>query len=262
VPIESEAALCNMALGHAGVRTRITSLDGPSVAAQQCKIYYAQYRDELIQKHAWPFATRRAALVPYAGSVWSAATTYALNDPVQYGSVVYKSLFAGNLNNAPPTSPAWWFQLTRDDYGYACPLPADFLSPIGIYPRPTGGSQVSSSQVGSLIVLRSDQQRQPFKIEDANDGTGFQVLLTDLAQPGLVYKARIENTMSFSTEFVKALAWMLAPVLCMALRADPKAAQVLEGKSIITIREAIADAMRGQRQDPEPISEFERAREN
>jgi len=43
---------------------------------------------------------------------WQVGTTYALNDFVQDGNKVYKSLVAGNVGNTPASSPAQWV------YGY------------------------------------------------------------------------------------------------------------------------------------------------
>lgn len=44
-------------------------------------------------------------------AVWSAATTYALNDVRVHETGRYKSIQAGNLNKPPSTSPTWWVRL-------------------------------------------------------------------------------------------------------------------------------------------------------
>lgn len=270
----SDTDVCNIALSYAGVRTRINQLTESSIPAQQCNVLYAQYRDALLTEYNWPFAVRRAILVPYASSlIWSATTTYGLGDKVRYGANVYQSLQAANLNKQPnlnvtlsqPNNPgAAWLQLTRDDFGYACPLPNDVLRVEEVYAQPT----VSAAQVPNAVTPPAPSRnptsdaRSPFRIEDADDGTGLQVFLTDISTPVIKYVAQITNPRSFSPQFVSALAWRLAPDLSRALRADPDAANKLEAKAKLMINEAVAVAMRSEQGDPEPASEFELSRES
>lgn len=255
----SEAGLCNMALGYAGVNARINSLDDPSAAARACKTYYEPYRDDLLSNFSWPFAIRRADLTPYNGVPYDAAHVYAQGDLISYGSIVYRSLRDANLGNLPGSSPVWWFQITRGGFSFVCPTPDDFISLIAVYPKPNVGA--TGIALTSLRNPRSEQ-RAPFEVEDANDGSGLSVLLTDLDHPVLRYTARITNVASFSTSFITALAWTLASPLCFALRADPKAAQVLKQIADKEMGEAITAEQRGLREDPEPLSEFEAARES
>lgn len=264
MPIASEAALCNIALGYAGVNTRINSLDEASAAARACKTYYEHYRDDLLNEQDWSFAVRRAELVPYTGTAFDSTHTYAAGDVVQYGSYIYRSLLDVNLAHTPPDNVAWWAQVTRDGWSTAAPLPADFLGPIEVYPKPSVSSTgiPGSSGAGSSFFRNPrSEERTPYAIEDANDGSGVQVLLSDLDHPVLRYKAQITNPRSFSTAFIKALAWRLSSPLSLAIRADPKAAQALEVKAEGETRKQVANDMRGQQQDPEPVSEFEAARE-
>jgi hypothetical protein len=44
---------------------------------------------------------------------WSSATTYALNDAVQFNGTSYISTQAGNLNEEPDTNPAFWNTLAQ-----------------------------------------------------------------------------------------------------------------------------------------------------
>lgn len=260
MPILSEAALCNMALGYAGVNARINSLDDPSAAARACKTYYEQLRDDMLSNFSWPFAIRRADLTPYSGVVYDATHIYAQGDLVSYGSIVYRSLRDANLGVTPGTSPVWWFQITRGGFSYVCPMPDDFINLISVYSKPNIGG--SSAQSFAPLRAPRSEQRAPFQVEDANDGSGLSVLLTDLDHPVLRYTARITNTMSFSTSFVTALVWALAPPLCFALRADPKAATMLKQLADKEMGEAITAEQRSEREDPEPVSEFEAFRES
>ena len=268
MPIASVEGICNMALGYAGVRARINSIEENTQAAQACKVYYDQYRSDLLNDYRWPFATRRRDLQPFTGSAWSSAQNYNLGDTAAFGATIYRSLQGANLNNQPNLAPAFWAQVTRDGWGFACSLPDDFVDEHYVYNKPV----ISSTQTISTILqnpsmafpIRAprEDQRVPFAVEDANDGTGNQILLTDAITPTLVYTANITNPQSFSGPFVKALAYRLAPALIKALRADVKAAEVAKKEAQMEVAESIATEERGIREDPEPHSEFEAARES
>ena len=268
MPIASSTSICNMALGYAGVTKQISALTDPSVAAQQCTNYYDQYLRQMLASFHWPWATRRAALNPYTGNTWAAVTAYTAGQLVQFGNNVYRALL-GSTGAEPDTSPAQWFQVTRDGWGYTCPLPADCISPIAAWEAP----DVSAGDSPRMWYFPSDSdlgqpglrnplssQRPPFDIEDANDGTGTQVLITDLDSPILKYTAYITNTLSYSDLFIDALAWKLAVALNGALRSDEKKAASCEAMHVRRLAEAISGANRDKQEDPEPMSEFEAAR--
>lgn len=48
-------------------------------------------------------------------AAWSSATTYALNAIVDYGTSLYQSLQASNLNKQPDTNPTWWLRIGPDN---------------------------------------------------------------------------------------------------------------------------------------------------
>lgn len=50
-----------------------------------------------------------------ATAVWSNATTYLLGAKVRYGTRIYESLQASNLNHQPDTSPTWWLNTGPDN---------------------------------------------------------------------------------------------------------------------------------------------------
>lgn len=60
--VQSEAALCNLALANIGETQLIDSLDGPGLAARLCKTHYATARNALLERRWWRWATRRAVL--------------------------------------------------------------------------------------------------------------------------------------------------------------------------------------------------------
>ncbi|MEO1029607.1 MAG: hypothetical protein AAFX02_11200 [Pseudomonadota bacterium] len=58
----SDVAICNLALGHIGHSTVISSLDEQSHAALRCRLVYAKCRDTLLETRDWSFARRFTAL--------------------------------------------------------------------------------------------------------------------------------------------------------------------------------------------------------
>ena len=60
----SEVDICNLALSHFGQDTKIDAIDPPdgSAEADHAAIFYPLARDELLEMHAWTFASRRATL--------------------------------------------------------------------------------------------------------------------------------------------------------------------------------------------------------
>lgn len=61
--MSSELDICNMALGHLGVSTKIQNLAAErSKEAQACRLFYEPTRDEVLRDFDWSFARRREAL--------------------------------------------------------------------------------------------------------------------------------------------------------------------------------------------------------
>lgn len=74
----SEVEICNLAIAICESDKYLESLDEGSQEAINCKVWYAQTRDLVLRKAAWPFAKKRAALVlsGTAPSIWG--FSYAL----------------------------------------------------------------------------------------------------------------------------------------------------------------------------------------
>lgn len=263
-------SICNLALLYSGSNIRINSITQPNnAAAQACNTIYDEHRLNMMSAQRWPFAIRRKQLVPYSGSAYGASLVYAIDVLAQYGSNVYRSLQAANTGHVPSddSSAAWWVQVTRDGYLYVCPLPDDCIDPIEVWPK----LNVSANSVPvardyrddtgySLRTPRSDQ-REPFRLENANDGTDLQVLLSDLIHPILRYTSDVTNPDAFPSEFVEALAWDLAGPLARGMRGDEKKGDSCDRTARMKLAEAFVVSMRNQQEDPEPISEFEAARD-
>lgn len=82
----SQAAICNIALGHLGINRLITDLESERTSraqAQACITHYDLALEVTLKAHRWPFAQRIATLATlsgYDGDVW----TYAYRAPSDY----------------------------------------------------------------------------------------------------------------------------------------------------------------------------------
>lgn len=239
--------ICNMALVYAGVNQRIGSINDKTPAAQICNTFYDEKRKVLQGQQRWSFMTKRKQLTPFSGNTFDVAHTYALGDLVQFGDNVYKSLLATNLGHQPDldASAAWWFQVTRDGWAFACPLPDDFID------------TVESWDKGSTPF---PEDREPYAIENMNDGTDQMVFLTNLSKPILRYTADVQNPEAFPDDWVEALAWHLAVPLAIGLRGDEKKAATCAITAGRKESEAAVSDLRSRQEEEEPVSEFEMAR--
>lgn len=264
----SDVDICNLALLYAGINTRIASLTEKTAQAQACNTVYSENRQDMFNEFRWPFAIKRVQLTPYSGNPYDATHTYAKFDLAAFGDKVYRSLQAANLNNEPDlnASAAWWFQITRDGWGFACPLPADYLSGIAVWEKMSGSpfavppTHITRDPNDFNLRNPRNAEREPFELENMNDGTDQMVMLTDLDSPILKYVADVSNPAVLPTEFVEALAWRMSVALAMGLRGDEKKAAA----NMVISKQKAADAfivsMRDKQEDVEPISEFEAAR--
>lgn len=264
----TETDICNLALLHAGINQKIgsrTDLSDP--AAQACNVLFDEHRRQIFNEFRWSFSIRRQQLGAYSGAVYDSTHTYAAGDLAQFGVNVYRSLLNGNLANEPDldASSGWWAQVTRDGYLYACPTPPDMLDPIAVWPKQT----TTALSQPSLFVFPKDvnirnprsDERVPYRLENSNDGTDNQILLTDVQFPILKYVADVTNASAFPTQFVEVFAWKMAEILSMALRGDEKKAAMCAARYRVELGSAFVSDMRDQQEDPEPVSEFESARE-
>lgn len=265
MPGRSDADICNMALIRAGVNQKIGSLQERSAAAQACSTEYNEQRRQILNEFRWKFAVRREELSPLSGVAFDATVTYAEGDMTQFGVNVYRSLLDANLNNLPnlEASAAWWAQVTRDGYRYVCPLPDDTLNPIAIWPKVnTSATDVFWFPRAGDANLRNPRsyERIPYVLENSDDGTDLQILLTDVQFPILKYVADVTNSSAFPAQFVEVYAWKLAEPLAMALRGDEKKAAFCAGRYKTELASAFMSDTRDSQEDPEPTSEFEDAR--
>ena len=88
--------ICNLALIQLG-QTTITALTDDNENARRCNTLYEPVRDELMEKHPWNFAIERDTLVDVTKpdtDAWETATSYAVDDTVEYSDTHYTCLVA------------------------------------------------------------------------------------------------------------------------------------------------------------------------
>lgn len=260
--------ICNLALLYAGLNLRIGLITERSAAAQACNTLYVEARRKVLGAFRWQFAVKRVQLVPYSGDAYVSTTTYALGTYAVFGNNVYRSLLTANLGHQPnlDASAAWWAQVTRDGYGFACPFPDDVLDPIDVWEK----LNVSSTSVQPVFTFTRDTSgnirnprssgREPFKLENANDTTDNQVLLTDLDTPILRYVADVSNPAAFPSTFVQCVAKEMSPTLAMSLKGDEAKAKLCKIDAKMELADAFVNDSKDMQEDQEPVSEFEASR--
>lgn len=141
--------------------------------------------------------------------------------------------------------------VTRVGWEYVYALPADFLQAQAILGEETRLSLVPS------------ESRPPYEIM-ADDAAEGKVLCCDVEQTeiyALEYTARVTNPVSYSGAFVSAVAWLMAAELALALPKDASKAQAALQMYRYEIENAFANALRGNREDPEQDASGIRARQ-
>lgn len=263
--------ICNLALLRSGTNLRISSITGDNTPeSQACQTCYDENRRNLIMDLLPAWAKKRQALTPLSGVAYNAARTFAKGDLTQYGEDLYRSLLDANTNNQPDlaASAAWWVQVTRDDWAYVCPLPDDCIDPRQIWERPSVSPFATTPLFTGLrdpddaFNLRNplSDDRIPYAIENANDGTDGVVLLTDVDTPMLAYIADVTNPSAYTSPFVQVLAWLMASDLAVGLKGDDHRQEFCLKTAIAMAGRAVMIDKRDQQEDPEPVSEFEAAR--
>lgn len=191
----SEVSICNRALQAISTRSQIAALSEDSVEARNCRLIYADTRDEILQMAYWNFANKTAylALVKSApGTPTSSVTT------------------ATQWSTAYP-SPPWLYEYA---YPTDCIQMQRIVQQIQNYyigtPYTSGGTNTYPYAVGP---------GSPFKVATDEDAQGQQqnVVLTNQYQAIGVYTKRITVPGLFSSQFTEALVQALAAKLALAL---------------------------------------------
>lgn len=105
---------------------------------------------------------------------------------------------------------------------------------------------------------RRPDESIPFEVGQDDAG---RVVYTDQEDAVIVYTRRVTDTSHFDPMFVSALAWLLAVDIALPLAASESLRERAGRAYMMELATARAHAANEQRRDPEPDSEFIRARE-
>lgn len=242
--------ICNLALAHIGDAKQIASLSEGSEQALLCRRFLPEARDELLQSRPWGFATRRRQLVPIAmpearifeywahcyvvpaeavfsfkvlpPAVEASAASFDYTDVLE---AAYESTFvtnSGSVSTGTTGTP----------------------SPVGHNPSGAWAGVVMESAPLLPVVAESEQEPQPFLVEQSP--YGHRYLFTNQPQATLQYAARVVDADLYSPLFASALAAnlasKLAPVLIKGQEGEMVSARLLAKTAGYANAAASADA--------------------
>jgi hypothetical protein len=192
----SEVSICNLALSHLGDTAQVSSINPPdgSMQAQFCANFYNSARNALLEMSDWSFAMRRVALAEVSNPTVN--TWINSSGATQTSSGTWRHAYAAPSDAIciiaviPADAP--------DDYeAWAGPMQQDNMAPYSQGVMPVPGAP--------------DYVPQPFSCETQADGS--QIILTNVSNAILRYKALVEDTTQFSPLFTMALSYLLASML-------------------------------------------------
>lgn len=134
---------------------------------------------------------------------------------------------------------------TSTQWAYAYVYPADCKFAIRIQ-NPAARTEGSGQKI-------------PFEVV-TNKGKDGKLILTDQAEAVLEYNMPVTNPALFSTSFVQAASLGVGSHIATPLRVDPNIAKNLMNQFSNWLSEAVNFQQREQREDVDPVSEFERMR--
>lgn len=181
----NEVDICNVAVGYLGDTAQITSISPPDGSAQAalCARFYPLARDELLERHAWGFSTKRASL-PLLAETVASTWLYAYALPADALNII-SVLSPSALDDISVAAIGWNSSIIGPVNNVSAPVPAS--QALGVYTP------------------------QPFSVEI--DASGAQVLLTNQSSAILRYTRFVTDTTIFSPLFTDALCCLLASKL-------------------------------------------------
>lgn len=213
---KTEVDIINEALLLVGQKETIASRDEGSTSALIADLLYDDTRDEALAAAPWPFARRRATLALLSETRTGWQNVYAL--PTDCISTRYIS---------DGTRPG------ASTYGVA------------------GAPGTFPARFGDCSPIGSSRDGIPYSIESSSDESK-QVLLTDQDKAELIYTARMTVASSYPILFCRALKASLASKFAGALPVKAGLADYWEKKYKAALLEAIAEAFRSEKEDPQP----------
>ena len=140
------------------------------------------------------------------------------------------------------------------DWGYQYAYPSDCVRPMLIV-----DPQQALTYYEFLLWVQNTEGRYliPFKIETI---AGDKVIYSDMENACLAYVFLNTDTAKYPQAFSNALAWQLASMIAMSVTGDRATKFDAEAGAVKALNKAVAHSFNSEQEQPEPLSEFERAR--
>lgn len=136
---------------------------------------------------------------------------------------------------------------TRDEWRYAYALPEDCLEPRRI--------RIAGDHRRTIPA----EDRIPFDVEKMSESEG-QILLCDVADPILVYTARMEQVDKYPPKFALACSYKVAELIAIPLTGKKSDKDAMRQAFAIETTQAEGQAMRARQEDQPPETPSIRAR--
>lgn len=211
----SEVGICNKALSRLGIDQLIESLDDPNSRARQCKLHYAETRDEVLADFPWNFAQSVVALSPVSG-VEVPGWGYVYRYPTD---CLQAHVVTDEVGARVPVGAAW---LSCDVWNYDAQFPVD--------------------------------ARMPFRVMADPVTSGAKILVTDVEAAYLWFTKRVTDPNQMSALFRSALAWKLATEIALGVKADGRLHQNAIEKYVWTVSQGQAHSLNEERPDRPRVS--------
>jgi len=228
--------ICNQSLIALGQST-ITTLSDENENARRCNALYETVRNDLLCKHPWNFAIKRATLVDMttlAVDLWVTDTAYVVDDEVSYLGVHYTCLIAhtSDVFTVDLTAVKWetttdWVTATSYALGTKIYYSGACYSCVTVHTSGVWATDLAAVKwittvdpeydytyayripTDNLRVL-SNEEEEEIKIEGG-------ILYTDATSMKVKYIAKITDPDEFDPAFVTALVTALAAALALAI---------------------------------------------
>jgi len=93
--INSKAGICNLAIGHLGISTRVVSIDSPTTKEEKdCALYYDITRQALLEAYDWSFAKSRVSVSASSETPafkWSYKSSELPSDLLRFNALHYSN---------------------------------------------------------------------------------------------------------------------------------------------------------------------------
>lgn len=206
----SEVGICNIALSRLGIDQLIESLDDPNTRARQCRLHYAEVRDQVLQDFPWNFAQTVVALAPVA------------NVEVPGWGHVYR--YPSDCLRA---------QVVTNDSGSRLPQLASFWT----------------YDIWDYDAQFPQANRIPFRIMADPLTAGARIIVTDISEAYLWYTRQVTDPNQMPALFRSALSWRLASEIGLGVKADGRLHQNAMEKYLWSVSQGQAQSLNEERPD-------------